>query len=449
MSDIQLQIISVKKLLQEDLKIPSYQRPYKWTEKNVHQLIDDIIFHKDKSAYRLGTVVIHNEMEDSETKLNIVDGQQRALTLTLIAYAIIKNCEGKLEKIIMRGEKLDSYKPKLVKLSFANDITKANIQNNYKVIERRIDDFDEETIRFFYEKCELVKVVLMDISEAFQFFDSQNARGKDLDPHDLLKAFHLREMNNYSTEGERLEAVYNWEATDKDELAKLFALYLFRIRNWSKGYSARYFTKNDVDVFKGVSPDVKEEYPFAKANRIAHFYTENYKKSFHRGIDKILMEYPFQIDQTIINGKRFFEMIAFYGRMETAIKKKSKIDILSTIKNYEGKFRTGDKYIRNLFYCGLIYYVDRFGEQDLQKAIEKIFVWAYTLRLKLQSVGLDSIDNYALGKHQYSKLELFKLIREAVKPTDILNMKLEILKENKSTKTTKIVEHFKVLKYYE
>ena len=37
----------------------------------------------------------------------------------------------------------------------------------------------------------MVEVVLQDISEAFQFFDSQNARGKDLEPHDLLKAYHL------------------------------------------------------------------------------------------------------------------------------------------------------------------------------------------------------------------------------------------------------------------
>jgi len=55
-----------------------------------NQLIDDIIFHNDKSAYRLGTLVIHIENGENEI-LNIVDGQQRTLTLTLIAYAIIQN----------------------------------------------------------------------------------------------------------------------------------------------------------------------------------------------------------------------------------------------------------------------------------------------------------------------------------------------------------------------
>lgn len=33
-----------------NLKIPDYQRPYKWKIKNVNQLIDDILFHKDKQG---------------------------------------------------------------------------------------------------------------------------------------------------------------------------------------------------------------------------------------------------------------------------------------------------------------------------------------------------------------------------------------------------------------
>ena len=449
MTGLQPDIITVKNLLQIDnLKIPNYQRPYKWTEKNVNQLIDDIIFHNEKSAYRLGTLVIHIDKKEKKQVLNIVDGQQRTLTLTLIAFAIIQNCNNTLEKIYKRGEQLDNYKPKQLNLSFTNDVSKTNIQNNYKVIERRINEFDEKTIRFFFEKCELVKVTLTDISEAFQFFDSQNARGKDLEPHDLLKAFHLREMNKFSTEEDRIKTVENWESMDTEKLSKLFALYLFRIRNWSKGYSAKYFTKNDVNIFKGVSPNIQENFPFAKIYRITHYYTENYNKSYHRNIDKNEFHYPFQIDQTIINGRRFFEMISFYDKMIGDIKNNKEFSILETIKTYAGSYRTGDKYIRNLFYCGLIYYIDKFGKKNLPKAIGKIFIWSYTLRIKLYSVRLDSIDNYALNKG-HSQVQIFKEIREAIHPNDITNIKLETLKENRSSKTEKIIELFKEMKYYE
>lgn len=441
-------IISVKELLQIDnLQIPDYQRPYKWTEKNVNQLVDDILFHSDKSAYRLGTVVIHEEKKGDRSILNIVDGQQRSLTLTLIAYAIIQNCKDYLSEIFQGKQKVDENNLKLLTLEFSNDITKSNIRNNYKAIERRIKDFDKKTICFFFNKCELVEVILTDISEAFQFFDSQNSRGKDLEPHDLLKAFHLREMNKSSSEEERKVAVENWESMDTDKLSKLFELYLFRIRNWSKGYSARYFTKNDIDVFKGVNLDLKEDYPFAKLFRIAHYYTEDYNHSVYLKVNQRSFEYPFQIDQTIINGKRFFEMVTYYDKLINKIKNIENNQVLDVIKEYEGRFRTGDKYIRNLFYCALIYYIDKFGEKELAKAIDKIFIWAYSLRLKLKNVGLESIDNYALN-YAHSEIQIFKKIREALHHNEFFNIQLSTLNGHRSSKTGEIVEIFKSLKYY-
>ncbi|KAA6322157.1 hypothetical protein EZS27_028269 [termite gut metagenome] len=449
MASLEKNIITVKDLLStDDLQIPSYQRPYKWTAKNVNQLIDDILLHKEKSAYRLGTLVIHKEKEI----FNIVDGQQRSLTLTLIAYAIIENRTDILQKINPK-EDIINYIPKLLNLSFTNDISKFNIQNNYKEIKRRIREFDKESIFFFFFKCELVQIILSDISEAFQFFDSQNSRGKDLEPHDLLKAFHLREMAHLSTE-EKQKSVLNWELMETGELSNLFSLYLYRIRNWSKGYPARYFTKDEVDVFKGISPNIQEDYPFAQSFRIVHHYTDNYKNSYHRNIDKNEFEYPFQIDQTIINGKRFFEMIAHYKKVIDNVKsnqlkifeKKDGKDysVLEVLENYAGRYRTGDKYIRVLFDCGIIYFLDKFGEKDISKAIDKIFIWAYTLRLQMQAVQIASIDNYAL-----TNKKIFKKIREATRPNDIVNLKLETLNKNRSTKTNEIVELFEKMNYYD
>ena len=87
MSEYKTEIIKIKDLLLKDnLAIPEYQRPYKWTTKNVNQLIDDILFFNDKEAYRLGTVVLHKE--DDKEVLNIVDGQQRTISLYLIYLAL-------------------------------------------------------------------------------------------------------------------------------------------------------------------------------------------------------------------------------------------------------------------------------------------------------------------------------------------------------------------------
>jgi len=426
--EIEPKIISVQALLSLSLSIPNYQRPYKWSEKNVNQLIDDILQFKNKPAYRLGTIVFNQE-KDSST-LHIVDGQQRTLTLLLIAQAIQNNIILN-ESIAKANIKLPNLNL-LENLSFKNNTTKNNLRDNYRLIARRTVDFDVETVQFFYNKCGVVKVVLHDISEAFQFFDSQNARGKDLSPHDLLKAFHLREMAGSTNETERINAVNKWENMSNYKLRTTFSLYLFRIRQWSKGKSARHFTKNNIDTFKGISPTVKEPYPFANIYRISHFYIEGYNQDFNRNIDGREMDYPFQIDQVMINGKRFFELINHYVTVINQTNKNNQENkIIKLINDYPGMHRTGDKYVRNLFDCALIYYIDKFGEVELERVIERIFIWAYSLRLELHSVQLASIDNKAL---QYPNM--FKRIKEALKPSDVLNVKLNAITVTKTIKTS-------------
>ena len=73
----------------KNLKIPEYQRPYKWTIKNISQLMTDICkgYENDVSAYRLGTVVFHND----KNELNIVDCLSRLLSFKLIhEYEVIE-----------------------------------------------------------------------------------------------------------------------------------------------------------------------------------------------------------------------------------------------------------------------------------------------------------------------------------------------------------------------
>ncbi len=435
-------IITVQDLItNNNLNIPEYQRPYKWSLKNINQLIDDIITHKQKSSYRLGTLVIHKE----NNTLNIVDGQQRTISLSLIAYAVYENFKDEIQKDIQL-KSIDFEKIKILNVKFKNDTTLFNIQNNYREISRQIRKFDIHSIRFFFEKCELVQIMLDDISEAFQFFDSQNSRGKDLEPHDLLKAFHLREMQNISMP-EKLRTVEAWEEMDSRKLADLFENYLFRIRNWSKGYSARYFTKEEVEVFKGISFENETAFPYSRLHHIGHYFIENYNKDYQRNIDLNKATFPFQLDQVIINGKRFFEMIMYYNDIILNIQKldKEKFQNFKTIneilETYEGRYRTGDGYVRTLFDCALIYYIDRFGIDNIELVIDKIFVWAYSVRMKLQAVQIASIDNHALEDN------LFKTIRESLEPKNIVNYNVTLIEKNYSTKTDKIFNHFEKLKY--
>ncbi len=438
------QIIKIKDLLAKDnLNIPKYQRSYKWTLKNVNQLIDDILRFKEKSAYRLGTVVVHNDKKTS--KLEIVDGQQRIATLVLLLKAI-QNSESTI-KDDFKAEYDKSFDEvvKFPDLKFPNPISIKNIKQNYQELVKRVTEieFDKEIIYFLFYKCEVVYVELNDISEAFQFFDSQNARGKDLAPHDLLKAYHLREMQNIS-ENEKTKLIQEWESLDeKGILNTLFNNYLFKIRNWSRGKSARYFTKNDVDIFKGISikKDTKELYPYALLYQMANIFVEDYNQHSSRSVDLNTLSYPFSLDLPILNGKRFFEMISHYYDRVESIKKKKDNRIIKLLDEYKGNNRTGDKYVRLLFECALIYYIDKFGEKELDKVIKKFFIWAYKLRLELQSVRLASMDNRAL------KTSLFKTIKDANCHTEVINLHVINL-ENIRYDIKELKKEFEELGYY-
>ena len=226
------------------LVIPNYQRPYKWTAKNAIQLLDDIIEAKNdnKEVYRVGTLILHYDKE--KNIYNIVDGQQRVTTFSLLLLALLEE---------QRIEFLDQQVSD-------NPYTRVNVANNYRAFVRRRDaiadahtngdvsktkendqeekirnDRNVKDLRVFIEKqCELIVVITNDISEAFQFFDSQNARGKKLYPHDLLKAYHLREMNDIGVE-ETEKVVKRWEDVNQNKLADLFGEYLFRVREWLRG----------------------------------------------------------------------------------------------------------------------------------------------------------------------------------------------------------------------
>lgn len=460
---------SVKTLLGlSNIVIPAYQRPYKWTLKNVSDLFQDVSANLDKPAYRLGSVVFHQ----NEKQLDIVDGQQRTLTLVLTVWALMNNRLADLDRHDLK-EALNQLRPIVEGFmacqSFSSEVSHFNLHQNYQEIQRlvsRKDDFTEAHIDFLLHKCQVVIFILNDVSEAFQFFDSQNARGRDLEPHDLLKAFHLREFAEHESKL-KAQTVAHWERLRSDDLAKLFAFYLFRVRQWAKGKSARYFGKNQTDLFKGVNLDKVDHFPYVESLRIAHHFVDDYNSQYQRKIDHQKMVFPFHLDQMIINGRRFFELAEHYQQLVSEIvscehgKEQSLIagvslssraaEIVKTLNGYEKRTRTGDRYIRTMFDCALIFYIDKFGGQQLSNAIEKLFIWAFSCRIKQEVVQLATIDNYVLANN------LFSVIKEAIVPNDVLSFPSNSVKhsDNRNNRPSEsafqdpLVKLFQDMNYYE
>lgn len=70
------------------LHIPNYQRPYRWKQKNVFDLLNDInnvaSKQEEELEYRIGGLILHK----TDMGLDIVDGQQRITTIALIIKAL-------------------------------------------------------------------------------------------------------------------------------------------------------------------------------------------------------------------------------------------------------------------------------------------------------------------------------------------------------------------------
>ncbi len=374
----------------DSLQIPHYQRPYVWSKKSVIKLYSDILqaYHnKDIEEYRLGTIILHKD--DNNDKYYLVDGQQRLITLSLLIYTLSNK---ELEVNLLKQE--------------VNTLSNKAILENYNYIEEVVNDIDykDNLLYFILNNCTLGVIITNKQEEAFQFFDSQNSRGKTLEPHDILKAYHLREMNqNNESNDTILYCVNKWENIEANKLAALFADYLFPIKLWSKENNKRNFTTDELHIYEGSSLGNKYNYQLYRMNNINN--------------DQDIV---FQINEEIFSGKYFFYYIFHYhellNKIRTIVKERNDIIILNN-----------QKYINTMFHCALIMYVDRFNLDELKTGIKEIYKWSYGLRLSKRRVDRQVVDKYVTGG--YDKLgcgALLKMINEMYDPEEILKIETKI-----------------------
>lgn len=401
---------SITELLRMELDIPDYQRPYKWSIQNIEDLLSDIsnaISDSEKYGagfkYRIGTIIVH---KNENGRYDIVDGQQRIISLILL-------------QLYLEPDFMCSILTK----DFTNKITQSNIHANYMFIREWFSLKSEDTKQSFLSALnnilEVVVISVERVSEAFQLFDSQNARGKALDPHDLLKAYHLREMKKYPYEMEH--AVTKWEAKDTTEIRELFDLFLFPIWNWSHGIKSRPFTAKEIDTYKGIAE--VSDYTYARRASKAMPY--------------------FQITEPFIAGNDFFEMVDHYMHLlqdiKTEIARNSKFARLRAILE-EKNDSTGFRYAKNLFYCALLCYYDKFHNFD-EMAVQKLFSWAFMVRVDMENLGFDSINKYAIGDANNSNytnaIPMFAKISFARLHREISGLQIRVKRETDKAKSDK------------
>jgi hypothetical protein len=219
------------KILNNDFAfaIPPYQRPYAWTTEQASELFTDLLAFlgiglqpvEEVNPYFLGSIVLIKGEDSPEA--DIVDGQQRLTTLTILLAALRTLVDSEYaaeitEYIYEKGKKSirtpNRYRLKLrerdeeffrryiqnekgldglLQLDSAQlTDSQKNIQANAKYFTEALANLSEaQRIRFLQylmARCFLVVVSTPDLDSAYRIFSVLNARGLDLGLTDLLKS---------------------------------------------------------------------------------------------------------------------------------------------------------------------------------------------------------------------------------------------------------------------
>ncbi|MEH2365073.1 DUF262 domain-containing protein [Nostoc sp.] len=242
--------------------IPLYQRPYAWTTEQAGELLEDLITalgdSDDKideiNPYFLGNIVL---IKGDKRDAQVVDGQQRLTTLTILLAALRTSVSKEHIHILTKYlyEK-DDFDPgdnvyrlnlrerdaqffkeyiqdeggieKLKNLHSAKlSDSRKNIKENTLLFVKRLQLFTNNQLlrltQFIIKRCFLVVVSTPDIDSAYRIFSVINNRGMDLSHADILKAeiigkIPLEQQDKYTTKWEELE-----EKLGRDIFKSLFS----------------------------------------------------------------------------------------------------------------------------------------------------------------------------------------------------------------------------------
>ena len=275
--DVCLLSIGIKNLFDCNLTIPDYQRIYCWDSKRITDLWNNLL-EMPESNYHLGTIILHHNGD----KYDIIDGQQRLVTLTLILQAL----------------EYDDHRP-LLKAKYESSEACANVANSKYVINQLKTQCDDvEKLKDRITKNLIFSVLVLKTSNldlAYTFFSNQNSRGVALSDYDILKAHHLRYLV-VPEQAEHLAQKWDTLSQEKEKentthLERTLGQHLFRLRKWMRKRSCDEVIDRPVKEEFSAAPTMTAIPPFGerfyfneKIQGGSHFfaYTETFVECYRR-----------------------------------------------------------------------------------------------------------------------------------------------------------------------
>jgi hypothetical protein len=235
------------------LKVPRYQRPYTWTEREVRELFEDLwrAFMRGATFYFIGQIVLVK----NAGKLEVSDGQQRLATLTMmLAYvrdripsrakqyqALIM--DGDNPRFLLRDEDANFFRGYVQEPGRMAELAKIQetgidsrdllamaadtIEKEFAKIkqDKQLDDF----MSYVARACTLNVVDADERGCAQTVFNTLNKRGSPLSGADIIKSDLLE--NSGLSHDDANKAAAQWEETEdmlgRDNFARLLYMMPF------------------------------------------------------------------------------------------------------------------------------------------------------------------------------------------------------------------------------
>ena len=166
--------------------IPIYQRNYAWGDDEISSLLQDIknACEKNKEQdknYYIGSLVVYRR---DNGDFEVIDGQQRLTTLTLIMHHL-----GKLSFRNVSFEHREESEQALSNLN--SEKLPSNFSQALKTIKKIIDEWGnnkDKIVKFLLDKVEIIRTEVPEGTDLNHYFEIMNTRGEQLEKHEILKA---------------------------------------------------------------------------------------------------------------------------------------------------------------------------------------------------------------------------------------------------------------------
>ena len=245
--------------------IPAYQRPYAWEQEQAEQLLDDLLeaaTDAPNEPYFLGSIVVIKAKNERATE--VVDGQQRLTTLTILCAVLRDTAKHKDEiealspmvyiqpnavkkqteaiRVVTHAQDQAFFRKAIQKEGATVDVdppkperaAQGNMQKNAAALRRRVEAITPEQrgnlVSFLYTQASLVMVETESRASALRIFRVLNDRGMDLSNADIIKADLLDSLTTDPATQDRLARLWAdiEDGIGRDEFESLLDALRFR-----------------------------------------------------------------------------------------------------------------------------------------------------------------------------------------------------------------------------